>query len=65
MPIEIMRRWKSDGSVNIMTIQRAVENLVRNGIFEKPEDGEREIIRNRLIAGFSLETALAEFSMKW
>ncbi len=56
--IVAIRRWKRDGSANVMTIESGAENLFRNAI----EKASRETLTQMLLDGQTIETPLAEFS---
>jgi len=59
--IWVMRRWRMDGTYNLMRMGPAVENLVTNlpwGL----EDGARKRIRTQLLNGEVLQTKGADFT---
>ena len=57
----IVRRWKSDGSINHMPTKQAVANLIINAVEEKFRKGGEKIIIDHLDSGVIIETELAEF----
>ena len=58
--IQVIRRWKRDGSENHMGMNEAVINLQRNN---PDKNWSRETIINTLMQGEKLETEHAVFSI--
>ena len=61
--MQAMRTWKSDGSVNVMRLDYAAENIrgTAQDIVTRKQD--RSTIMTRLLKGEKIETPLAEFSI--
>lgn len=57
-----MRTWKSDGSINVMRLDTAVENIKRRAKDIVTRKQDRSTIMARLLRGEEIETALAIFS---
>lgn len=56
--IQIVRTWKRDGTQNLMTLDAAQQSLNRT-----LTDGDKDTITARLLAGETLETAHARFTL--
>jgi hypothetical protein len=62
--LTVTRTWRRDGSTNTMDVDAAVENLTRTGYaVEGPESERRETIRAALLAGRTLQTPHATFTL--
>jgi hypothetical protein len=60
-----IRTWKRDGSQDLMSLNAAVENLSRHERDDAGAEAERqEAVRRALLAGETLETPLARFTLQ-
>jgi hypothetical protein len=60
----VTRTWRRDGTTNTMDLDAAVENLARAGYaVEGPESERRQTIRAALLAGVTLGTPHATFTL--
>ena len=59
--MEIRRTWKSDGSSNVMLLDVASMNLIRNMMDQTSRKAGGAFIRRQLKAGARFETPLAVF----
>ena len=57
-----MRTWKSDGSINVMRLDTAAENLRRTAKDIVTRKQDRSTVMARLLRGEEIETPLAVFS---
>ncbi len=61
----VIRTWLRDGTQNYMTLDLAIDNLVHNQPeVEGSTDERRDLIRRDLLAGLSLRTRHATFTLK-
>ena len=61
----VMRTWKRDRSVNLMTLDVAAANVAGNGqlVMNVVIPCRAEVIKAKLLAGKGVETKLARFRM--
>ena len=57
--ISVQRTWLRDGSVNFLSLDRALENLVENAVPAR----STEVIKELLLCGQPVRTASAEFRL--
>lgn len=62
----VRRTWKSDESVNVMSVTAAALNLFTNSLIYEGLAGDDRVarIKNALLRGKQLETPLATFSLR-
>jgi hypothetical protein len=61
----VIRTWRRDGTTNVMDLDVAIENLSRDGAdLVGPDSERREILRKALLAGETLSTSLASFTIE-
>jgi hypothetical protein len=62
----VIRTWRRDGTTNMMGLDVAIENLSQGGAdLVGPDSDRREIVRKALLAGETLTTPLASFTIEW
>ena len=62
----VIRTWRRDGSTNVMGLDVAIENLSRGGAeLVGPDSDRREVVRKALLAGETLTTPLAAFTIEY
>jgi hypothetical protein len=61
----VIRTWRRDGTTNVMDLDVAIENLSRGGAdLVAPDSDRRELLRKALLAGETLTTPLASFTIE-
>jgi hypothetical protein len=61
----VIRTWRRDGTTNVMGLDVAIENLSRSAADRVGTDADyREILRKALLAGETLTTPLASFTIE-
>jgi hypothetical protein len=61
----VIRTWRRDGTMNVMGLDVAIENLSQGGVDLVGADSDRrEIVRKALLAGETLTTPLASFTIE-
>jgi hypothetical protein len=61
----VIRTWRRDGTTNVMGLDVAIENLSQGSAdLVGAESDRREIVRKALLAGETLTTPLASFTIE-
>jgi hypothetical protein len=61
----VIRTWRRDGTTNVMGLDVAIENLSRGAAdLVGPDADRKEILRKALLAGETVTTPLASFTIE-